>query len=226
MFFDYCNTRNYPLQLPCSHILVCNFISHLFQSGFQPSTILSHVSAISYAHKLLNKPDPTHSFVVRKLLQGAQKLGKSADSRLPITQPILHKLIEGLSNTVANFNDMIMLTAIFLLAYSGFMRLGELVPRASEFNSKVLQRQDVYFTDSWCVHITLRHSKNMKDNRPVTIIISSKPGNPLCPVSALRHYVQLFNHTSGPLFCFKSGIPVSHRFVTSNLYSKQFNLLV
>jgi hypothetical protein len=52
--------------------------------------MLSHVSAISYVHKLLNKPDPTHSFIVRNLLQGAQKLGKSADSSLPIIQPILH----------------------------------------------------------------------------------------------------------------------------------------
>jgi hypothetical protein len=101
------------LQRTCSHILVCNFISHFFQSGFQPSLILSHVSAInSYVHKLLNKPDPTqYSFIVRNLLQGAQKLGKSADSRLPITQPILHRLIEGLSNTVANFNDRIMLNS-------------------------------------------------------------------------------------------------------------------
>ena len=50
-------------KLPLSVIQIFNFIGVLFDKSYSPSTITSHVSAISYIHKIL---DPTIAFVVKK----------------------------------------------------------------------------------------------------------------------------------------------------------------
>jgi hypothetical protein len=53
-------------RLPLSVIKICNFIGALFDKSYSPSTITSHVSAISYIHKILGIFDPTSAFVVTK----------------------------------------------------------------------------------------------------------------------------------------------------------------
>ena len=121
----------------------------MHSQSLSPSTILSHVSAISYDHKISNVTDPTQKFVVRKILKGAQNLKKSSDSRLPITKPILLRILAALQHTVSYENGIILLRAIFLLAFllafHGFFRLGELVSRNKESFHLVLQRNDINF---------------------------------------------------------------------------------
>jgi hypothetical protein len=78
-------------RLPLSVIKICNFIGALFDKSYSPSTITSHVSAISYIHKILGIFDPTSAFVVTKLLKGCNNLRKSHDTRLPITKQKFEK---------------------------------------------------------------------------------------------------------------------------------------
>ena len=61
LIFDKSITR-----LPLSVIQICNFIGALFDKSHSPSTITSHVSAISYIHKILEIFYPTSAFVVKK----------------------------------------------------------------------------------------------------------------------------------------------------------------
>lgn len=53
------------LSLPISVVDVCNFIGQLFIDNYSSSTIFSHISAISYVHKIFNLPDPTQAFVTK-----------------------------------------------------------------------------------------------------------------------------------------------------------------
>nr|XP_022301202.1 uncharacterized protein LOC111109406 isoform X2 [Crassostrea virginica] len=89
LIHKFCAIQNVPFSLPFTEVLICNFIGDLFQQGYSSSTITSHVSAISYLHKLFNLPDPTHSFIVRKTIKGTHNLAKSGDIRLPITKTII-----------------------------------------------------------------------------------------------------------------------------------------
>lgn len=75
--------------LPLQVAEICNFIAYPYSSQFSASTISSHISAFSYVHKLLGLPDPSQMFIVKKLLRGCHKMGRSVDSRLPITRDIL-----------------------------------------------------------------------------------------------------------------------------------------
>ena len=155
LLLDFCHINNLKFTFPSSEIIICNFIGNLFEQHLKPSTIVSHVSALSYVHKVFDKPDPTHSFFIKKLLQGVQKSGSSADTRLPITKTILVNIITALSHTVSIYTDRILLKAIFLLAFHGFMRLGELIARTAELVPKVVQRQDSKLLDPSSLHLTL-----------------------------------------------------------------------
>ena len=82
--------------LPISPSDLCNFIAYLFENGYSPSSISSHVCAIGYLHKILVITDPTESFLVKKIIRGCHKLAPSKDTRLPITDLILKRLLNAL----------------------------------------------------------------------------------------------------------------------------------
>ncbi|CAC5370805.1 unnamed protein product [Mytilus coruscus] len=68
--------------------------------GLKPAIIASHISALSYVHKMLNMKDPTALFIIRKALKGCENLTPSADARLSITKAILDKMIINLPSVV------------------------------------------------------------------------------------------------------------------------------
>ncbi|KAJ8319669.1 hypothetical protein KUTeg_002778 [Tegillarca granosa] len=105
--------------------------SNLYQKGYSPSSIAGHMSAISYVHKLLDIPDPTQSFLIRKLLKGAQNLSKAPDTRMPITKQLLHQILSSLNHTAGTAIERHLLQSLFSLAFHGFFRLGELIPKTA-----------------------------------------------------------------------------------------------
>lgn len=62
------------ISLPVHYITICSFIGHLFEIGYSTSSIASHISALTYIHKMLKLPDPAQCFLVRKLLRGCYKI--------------------------------------------------------------------------------------------------------------------------------------------------------
>ena len=93
LFCQYYNTYNINVTMPLQIVQVCNFIGHLFWKQCSSSSIVSHVSAISYVHKLLQLSDPTNSFIVRKLIKGCNNLSGTNDTRIPITMDILKNIM-------------------------------------------------------------------------------------------------------------------------------------
>lgn len=135
------------ITLPLSNIVICNFISYLFEKSFCPGTITSHVSAISYIHKILNITDVSNSFIVRKMLKGCIAKRQSCDSRLPITKDMLDRMIHNLDKCIQDLAISTLLKAIFLLAFNALLRLGEILIRSSKDIHRVIQVQDTYFSD-------------------------------------------------------------------------------
>lgn len=209
------------LSLPIPVVDLCNFIGHLFIKNYSPSTIFSHISAISYVHKLINLPDPTQAFVTKKILKGCQALGQRKDTRLPITAPILQKLLAALEHTVSQYPLRLLLRAVFLLAFHAFLRLGEITVKSLKSKHQVLQRSDVTFNQSSLseVQIVMRDYKTNKHKSPLIISIQACSDSAYCPVRALHNYLQLFQHTSGPLFQTLDGLPVTYSMITSHLRS-------
>lgn len=222
-FKTFCKGYGLSSQLPISVILLLNFLTSLFQLGHQPSTIASNVSALAFIHRMLGYPDPTTTFLVRHFLKGAKKLkGSAVDMRLPITTVILYKLISAIPTVVMLSSHRSLLKAVFLLCFNAFLRMGEICLKSGYPAPSVVQRPDVSFSyDAGRIvgaSIILRHFKNNLKHLPVTLFLPLNLSNvQCCPVKAIESYFLEYQHTSGPLFQFHDGSPVTYSFVADKL---------
>ena len=114
--------------LPLTTASLALFISFLDGRNLSPSTILSYLSAIGYVHKMKGLHDPTKAFLIQKLLTSLSRQ-KSCDVRLPISKPILHDLVSSLQHTNSSAAQRILFSALFITAFYGFCRIGELAAR-------------------------------------------------------------------------------------------------
>ena len=131
-------------QLPVSSSQLALFISYLSAKKLAPSTITSYLSAISYVHKIKSYTDPTKYFLIHKLLTAVSRQ-RLADLRLPITRPVLHEVIKSLQHTTSSAFQRCLYSAMFLLAFYGFFRVGELAATSGDCADSVLQFNDFKF---------------------------------------------------------------------------------
>ena len=82
-------------------------------------------AAISFLHKLRGMPDPMTSFLVAKFLHGLSNVNASQDVRLPITRPILHRMLRALSVMGFSLYKTTLLRAFFLTMFDAFLPIGE-----------------------------------------------------------------------------------------------------
>lgn len=199
--------------LPLSPVLVCNFIACLFSLGYSPNSISSHVSAISYVHKILSLQDPSETFLVRKIIQGCHHSAPSKDSRLPITGPILANMLKSMDLSVKNLSTRTLLKSIFLLAFNAFLRIGEIVIKSKADQCKVIQRNDATFEIFQTTPVAVEIIKNLKTNKTHHIFqinLKASFNKEMCPVQALNNSLYTYGQKSGPLFQVMGGEPVTY----------------
>lgn len=192
------------LELPISIPSLALFISYLHARKLASSTIKSYLSAISYVHKLKGLRDPTQAFLINKLLTAVSRQG-SCDIRLPISRPVLHKLVGSLGHTTLSAFQRTLSSAMFLLAFYGFFRISELAAKSANSGSAVVQyNQRRFLTQQGNVHmikITITKFKHNATNRPFDILIERELSSPFCPVQAMLSFCKSRGHQPGPLFC-------------------------
>ena len=129
---------------PLTTVSLALFISFLDSRNLSPSTILSYLSAIGYIHKMKGLHDPTKAkFLIQKLLTSLSRQ-KSCDVRLPISKPNLHDLVSSLQHTNSLAAQRILFSAMFLTAFYGFFRIGEL-PARSACHTTVISYDNIRF---------------------------------------------------------------------------------
>lgn len=206
--------------LPAQPSQVVAFICHLYSQNYAPPTILTYVSAVAFVNKIYGAPDPCQSFLVRKLLEGSKKLGQSSDTRLPITINILQKLIDVLQHSESSFYNRTLMSAMLLLAFHGFLRIGEITATSQKKNlSATLQAKDCVI--NWqgntitSIDISIRNAKHSKGQ----VFNINIPANHTryCPAMAIHNYLKLAKPTLGNLFQFPGGIPVTRSFFDTRL---------
>ena len=97
----------------------------------------TYVSALAYFHKLCNFPDPSKCFFIMQMLKGYRKKGQRVDTRLPITLPILHKLVDSAESFSCPNYTKVQFRAMCSLAFYAFLRVGEMtapIKRVPLFN--------------------------------------------------------------------------------------------
>ena len=155
-----------PVSIPLSVSQVCMFVSYLHKHGYSPASIVSYTSAIGYVHRISNVTDPTSAVLVQKLLSACLKLKPTVDPRLPITIIILQRLVLSLSTTVSNFSHRKLLRAMFVVAFFGLMRVGEITMSTDKVVPLELKQLKLSPSRATITITKFKHNKTM---RPVDI---------------------------------------------------------
>lgn len=112
--------------LPISPPNLALFIAYMFDNRYAPSTVTTYVSALGYSPKLSGFPDPSRAFFIIQMLKGYGKIGARLDSRLPITLPILHRILAAASRFSSSKYQICQFQAMCLIAFYAFLRVGEM----------------------------------------------------------------------------------------------------
>ena len=206
------------LHLPVSTACIALFISFLCAKGLAPATINSYLSAIAYVHKIKGHYDPTKSFLVEKLLVAVGRRGQ-ADVRMPISRPLLYELVRALQHTSPSAYRRSLFGAMFMTAFYGFFRIGELSCNSKQQVDTVVQFDQVTFLKQssrvTAVKIVITKFKHNTNNRPFVITIESEPFRNVCPMQTVIEYIKLRGYHKGPLFtCAASGAISTNNFNT------------
>ncbi|XP_033758729.1 uncharacterized protein LOC117341025 isoform X3 [Pecten maximus] len=200
-------------RLPLNYATVALYIAHCHEKGLSASTICSHLSAIAYVHNISGLADPTKSFSIKKILTGASKTAPTYDTRLPITEPILHKLVSSLTCLCPDLYDQQLYRSIFTLAFYGLARIGELVYTNSVTAKNVLQISDLRIAYRggipYSIEISFSNFKHNSANQIHNVTVSSlEKDSIVCPVKALLGYLSVRGSSSGSLYIHKDKRPV------------------
>ena len=115
----------YNIKSPSKTEHVALYISHLHRIGYKVSTIHSILSGLSFRYKITNEPDPTKSFLINRLLIGAKKSESKVPQLKPIRKILLFSIVDNIRFTMKITCKQTLLKALFILAYSACLRIGE-----------------------------------------------------------------------------------------------------
>ena len=191
---------------------IAGFISWLSLQHYSPSTINTYVAGVGCFCKLRGWADPTNNFIVAKLLEGCRRDGARQDGRLPISLSLLCRLLEALPKVCASQFESTIFRAAMLLAFFGFLRIGEFTAKSTDHMQASIQCSDVCFCGnqaSMSVVLAICHSKTHQAGPPQWVHIARLHHVAICPVAALQGYLQAQEQLSGPLFCHERGDPLT-----------------
>jgi len=221
-FETFCNeVLSVVIRPPLTVTVVSLFIAYLFKKYFAPSTNSTYLSALAYVHKMLSLADPTQSFLVHKLINGTYRLSKSFDSRLPITITIINRILVCIPSVILTKYEQCLFRALFLFAFSAFVRIGELVMVRDGDTSKVIQLADVSFLSEnnkiHEVNVCFKQFKHNIKGIPKTITFSHGEAS-MSAVTSLVNYLGIRQSSRGPLFLFQDGRPMSRSYFDKSLH--------
>ncbi len=195
------------------------FITELAAEGVRYSTIKSLLSAISYLHEFYECRNPTTTFMTGKLLLGIKRsqVGQPTKQCRPITVGLLDKLLRALPH-VCDPRDIALYSSIFVVAYYGCMRLGELVLSTEVAHVALLEHLTLDWQDGLqpTFLLYLPSFKHSNGRRPTLRL--HQHDKPACPVTWLATYLQQHGYGGHHLFLHLDGSPVTRRNVVDVLH--------
>lgn len=207
------------LVLPLSPSVIALFVSHLYSLNYACSTVTSYLSAIGYAHKLAGVNDPTETAIIRQILKGYRKLAPSHDVRLPITLPILTRLIASFQHTTESAYQLHLLSAMCSLAFFAFLRIGEITINSSNHSNLIMLPQLERLVNRQgqvtALQLTIVKYKHSDNGRPFVIYIYKE--DTCCPVKTILDFISARGTVHGPLFCWPDGAPIKRTFFVEQL---------
>ena len=176
--------------LPTSSRLIAAYLSDHAQR-LAPSTLAHRVAALSFAHRLINAPDPTQDAQVRAVLRGihrhqAQHHGWQKQQMPPLKLEELYTMVQGCGHDQRALRDRCYL----LLGFFGAFRQAEL---------SALRLVQLQWVDAGLlIHMGPTKTDPLNEQRIAKAFVEGPPE--LCPVAALRAWLGASQIREGHLF--------------------------
>ncbi|MBK9260702.1 MAG: tyrosine-type recombinase/integrase [Polyangiaceae bacterium] len=172
--------------LPASPLVVAAYLAHLDKEGLGTSTMDIALAAIVDRHRAARLPLPTNDPVVRDVRAGIRaRRGIRPQGKAALGAYELHEMIDALPPDLSGLRDR----ALLLVGFGAALRRSELV---------ALHVAHVAWHARGIVVLVAR-SKGDQEGRGVEVPIHAAPG-PLCPVAALRAWLDAARIIDGPIF--------------------------
>jgi integrase len=185
-FEEWCRDHDM-IPLPASPITVASFITHLAETGIRPSSIGLVLTSISQAHQLSAHDNPTRSPIVRECQQGIRRqVGTAPAQKAPIVVEHLRRIVNTLDDELVAIRDR----ALVLVGFAGAFRRSELV---------ALDIRDIEERPEG-LKIRIRSSKTDQEGAGRSVGIPFGGDPTLCPIRALRRWLQQSRIETGPIF--------------------------
>lgn len=187
IFANYCDGRGDAL--PASPVLIANYLADSANDGLSVATIEQSLAAIAFYYRTHNLEDTTASSLVRATMSGIRRThGRPPRQAEPILRDDLRALVASLPDDTRGKRDR----ALLLLAFALARRQSEVIA----FDvSDVTLRGEV-------LRVTIRRSKTDQAGEGVLkeIRALAEPAADICPVRAVRTWLQAAEIKDGPLF--------------------------
>ena len=204
------------MSLPLTTEQILAYISYLDLLKFASASITTYITAISFVHKMANIYDPTAVFCVQKALSAINKMHGREDSRLPITLILLSRLTTSAEKAIKTLYHRVLIQAMFIIAFFGLCRIGEITIQPDGIVAIYLKQLEIFEN---YITLSITHFKHNRAQRPIVLKLFRQSDISICPVMAIRNYLELRKFDNGPLFCFPDGKPVNRNFFVKHLKS-------
>jgi integrase len=173
--------------LPAEPATVCAFMAARADAGRRVLTIELELTAISEAHKAKGLPSPrSHPVVVATRKGIRRRLGMAPHQKGALSVPQLRSMLVALPDRLGGTRDR----ALLLLGFAGAFRRSELAG---------LDVEDLAFCSDG-LKVLLRRSKTDQEGVGRTVGIPSSTDPAMCPVRAVRGWLDAAGITTGPVF--------------------------
>lgn len=174
------------VKLPVDAGVIANYVSELAASGAKVKSIEAKVTSIGWAHRIHDELDPTVSEKVRSTMDGIRRaVGYNISKKEPATLAEIRAMVATLDKTARGKRDK----ALLLVGFAGAFRRSELV---------ALKVADV--TMNGKLTIQIRKSKTDQEGEGKVKTIPQLTDKSICPVQALRDWLDIGDIASGPVF--------------------------
>lgn len=183
-FTAYCDEQGVE-SLPATAFTVADYIASLADVA-KVSTITRRLSSISKAHEMAGYDSPTHTVVVRTVMQGIRRAkGTMQVGKAALMTDDIKAMVDALPNNILGIRDR----ALLLLGFTGAFRRSELV---------ALNMTDLTFSSNGLTVLIRKSKTDQAGQGKEKGIPFGKNG--YCPVRALQEWIAAANITEGALF--------------------------
>ena len=201
---------------PHSEDTVEMYVAHLATTNSAVGVIKNALSAIAWHHKSAKQPDPTKSFMTRRILVTLSRAAPAPKKADPISLAMLENCLGHLRELGLSPYESVLLKSLLLIMYYGCLRVGEVTLSTNPDNVLKLACTE-FISLGGTRHFKFTLTKFKHSKGPETRCIPPNPLSGFCPVESLSGYFRARPRGGTPCFVLADASPVPRLFVADAL---------